>query len=124
MRTLQAGHSNALVGRRLPDAALNETGAGWDAWQERQPGDYMRVDMGGGRVGWYICDPLGRVGLIGLPRRTLEQVADLLIPVEHPPVVEPWTITEHDDGSITVSPSIMDPGGWHGRLERGVWMSA
>jgi len=35
------------------------------------------------------------------------------------------TITEHEDGTITVSPSIlvMTSGqlGWHGYLERGVW---
>lgn len=36
------------------------------------------------------------------------------------------TITEHEDGTITVSPSILmtagenDPG-WHGFLERGIW---
>jgi hypothetical protein len=35
------------------------------------------------------------------------------------------TITEHDDGTITVSPSILVDTGdgrrWHGYLERGVW---
>jgi hypothetical protein len=36
------------------------------------------------------------------------------------------TITEHDDGTITVSPSILfynrdGSPGWHGYLERGVW---
>jgi hypothetical protein len=36
------------------------------------------------------------------------------------------TITEHEDGTITVSPSILfsstDPArDWHGYLERGVW---
>ena len=34
-------------------------------------------------------------------------------------------ITEENDGTVTVSPSIApndtDPGGWHGYLERGVW---
>jgi hypothetical protein len=37
-------------------------------------------------------------------------------------------VVEHDDGSITVSPSILvsDHTGelWHGYLERGVWRSA
>lgn len=38
------------------------------------------------------------------------------------------TITEHEDGMITVSPSIVitGPNGdqlWHGYLERGVWRS-
>jgi hypothetical protein len=112
-----------LPGRRLPDAEHGTPGPGWDAWTERQPGDYMRVDFGE-RVGWYVCDPDGKVGLIGLPRRELAIIADLLITVEHPPIVEPWSITEHDDGTISVLPSIMDPDGWHGWLERGVWRSA
>lgn len=34
-------------------------------------------------------------------------------------------VTEHEDGTITVSPSILiathDRGSWHGYLERGVW---
>lgn len=32
-------------------------------------------------------------------------------------------VTEHEDGTITVSPSILvgGEGGWHGYLERGVW---
>lgn len=33
-------------------------------------------------------------------------------------------ITEHEDGTITVSPSILvrgHDGEWHGYLERGVW---
>lgn len=30
-------------------------------------------------------------------------------------------VVEHDDGTITVSPSILMPGKWHGYLERGVW---
>lgn len=40
-----------------------------------------------------------------------------------------WTITENEDGTVTVSPSIEDKiqvngewvGGWHGFLENGVW---
>lgn len=35
-----------------------------------------------------------------------------------------WDLTEHDDGTITVSPSIQDvsvANGWHGYLENGVW---
>jgi len=37
------------------------------------------------------------------------------------------TVTEHEDGTITVSPSILckrngaEPLTWHGCLERGVW---
>lgn len=36
-----------------------------------------------------------------------------------------WTVEEHEDGTITVEPSITDEFmGWHGRLERGVWKAA
>lgn len=37
-----------------------------------------------------------------------------------------WDHTVHEDGTITVTPSILDvghPDGWHGFLERGVWRS-
>ena len=38
------------------------------------------------------------------------------------------SVTEHDDGTITVSPSIKiisnTAGIWHGHLERGVWREA
>lgn len=33
-----------------------------------------------------------------------------------------WLVTEHEDGTISASPSI-DTGSWHGYLERGVWRS-
>jgi hypothetical protein len=38
-------------------------------------------------------------------------------------------VVEHEDGTITVSPSILVSGGshndsWHGYLERGVWREA
>lgn len=35
------------------------------------------------------------------------------------------SIVEHEDGTITVSPSILVTGGeeWHGYLERGIWRS-
>lgn len=37
-------------------------------------------------------------------------------------------VTEHEDGTITVSPSILvrnlDGTSWHGHLERGVWREA
>jgi len=40
--------------------------------------------------------------------------------------LENHTVTEHDDGTITVSPSILIEQGtgrpsWHGFLERGIW---
>ena len=37
--------------------------------------------------------------------------------------ISTWTITEYEDGTITVSPSIHvhEPNGWHGFLEHGIW---
>lgn len=33
-----------------------------------------------------------------------------------------WNPVEHEDGTITLSPSISDlDSGWHGYLERGIW---
>lgn len=65
------------------------------------PGEYMKGN--GGR--WELCMPTGIHGAI------------------HD---KTWKITEHDDGTITVSPSIMvtchiEKYSWHGYLEKGVW---
>lgn len=69
------------------------------------PGDYCMVpaDVCLGRIiTWLLVDPTGGAGSI--------------IPENH-------TVTEHEDGTITVSPSLVMPGGWHGWLRRGVWQS-
>jgi hypothetical protein len=58
------------------------------------PGDYQRDEHGG----WWVCLPNGDASNITT-----------------------WTVTEHDDRTITVSPSIHSIGRWHGFLERGVW---
>lgn len=34
-----------------------------------------------------------------------------------------WIVTEHEDRTITVSPSIHAVGHWHGFLEKGFWRS-
>lgn len=69
-----------------------------------QPGDYSKMPYG-----WICMTPNGEVGTL----------------VKH-------AITEHEDGTITVSPSILiyphktergESPGWHGFLERGVWRS-
>lgn len=59
---------------------------------------------------------------------TGERVAWVVTPNGHGPArLEGWTLTEHEDGTITTSPSILaHPSGpmlpgWHGFLERGVW---
>jgi hypothetical protein len=69
---------------------------------ELQPGDYGRWAID---AYWYAVPP-GTDLLAGLA----------------------WhTVTEHEDGTITVSPSTLvqqpnaEPPQWHGFLERGVW---
>lgn len=49
---------------------------------------------------WHVCAPNGCIGTL----------------LTH-------NIEEHEDGTITVSPSILFNGesGWHGYLERGIW---
>lgn len=32
-----------------------------------------------------------------------------------------WDVVEHEDGTITVSPSIDAIGYWHGYLQKGIW---
>lgn len=78
---------------------------------ELQPGEYcVRVDAADG-----------------------ERVAWVVTPNGHGPSrLKGWCLVEHNDGTITTSPSILahpivftgdepDVGGWHGYLERGVW---
>jgi hypothetical protein len=73
------------------------------AWA--QPGDYCKVPRGldPREDGcWYAMDPTGGIGTI--------------LPSIH-------RIVENDDGTISLSPSLVMPGGWHGFLERGLWRS-
>jgi hypothetical protein len=67
--------------------------------REASAGDYFFVDWAGPRQLWFL-DPNGNPGRV----------------TKH-------TVTEHDDGTVSVSPSI-DGEGWHGYLQRGVWRSA
>lgn len=68
-------------------------------WNEQRPGDYL-WDENTGR--WWVRDPDGNPGTLGAAH----------------------TVTEHEDGTITVEPSIWDyPNGWHGWLRRGEWTS-
>lgn len=67
-----------------------------------QPGDYWRFV---GHDLWLLRAPTGELGSID---------------------AKTWRITEHEDGTITASPSIWfhNPDGskgWHGYLEAGVW---
>jgi uncharacterized protein DUF6527 len=88
-----------VTGRRRED--------GTQPW-ELEPGDYcVRVDAESGvRIAWVVT-PNGN----------------------GPARLEGWDLTEHDDGTITVSPSILahpsgNQPGWHGFLERGIWREA
>lgn len=67
-------------------------------WDMMKPGDYFKHHEGL----WFAMSPSGILGSIKTPT---------------------WSITEHEDGTITVSPSLWfdKPVGWHGYLERGVW---
>ncbi len=71
---------------------------------ELEPGDYCKgpPERGGG---WWLKTPAGWEGRVG---------------------VTAHRVVEHEDGTITVSPSIKQEAGdgtmlWHGFLERGVW---
>jgi hypothetical protein len=97
-----------MQGTRLPDAQMGEPGPGWDAWDNGNcvPGAYMKVSTAWegnpGGIIWYIRDPTGEIGSIHRSHHT---------------------VTEHEDGTITVSPSILKHGGYHGFLSAGVWSS-
>jgi hypothetical protein len=85
-----------MKGRRLPDGFH---------YADAEPGDYWKQSLGtiddpGYKFFWTIRDPAGDLGTL----RTHQ-------------------VIEHDDGTITVTPSILNVGGegWHGFLERGVW---
>jgi hypothetical protein len=93
-----------VKGRRIPD------GSSIDAVEE--PGDYLLLPD---RHAIWCMLPNGVVNRIPVDEKGGRGT---------PPV---WGMVEHEDGTITVSPSInLHPtpgmhGGWHGFLERGVW---
>lgn len=71
------------------------------------PGDYAKIILPSGKVQWHARPPIGGLGNLA----------------NH-------TVTEHEDGTITASPSILvtsrdgdEKTVWHGFLERGVWRS-
>ena len=90
---MTASAASPLTGRRLADD--------FDA-RNAEAGDYWFATWhkrDGGRELWFR-DPFG-----------------------HPGRVSTHTVEEHDDGTVTVMPSIYDtdPGGFHGWLTKGVW---
>jgi len=69
------------------------------------PGDYVKVDGV-----WHLRAPLNMSGK------------------SYVGTLSTHTVVEHEDGTITVSPSILQQWGdgemiWHGFLEHGVWRS-
>lgn len=87
-----------LKGRRLPD--------GNHPYEQVKPGDYWKPGYEHRQPDeWWFRDPGGALGRV----------------VKH-------TVIEHEDGTITVNPSILRypcppefPEGWHGWLKKGVW---
>ena len=69
------------------------------------PGGYAHLPLKGEGMQWWIKTPAGDLGRLS----------------KH-------EVVEHEDGTITVSPSILvsTPKGeaWHGFLERGIWREA
>ena len=92
-----------MIGRRRRYDPLDQGGVSTIA--KFSSGDYGRAPDDGLGNHWYACTPNGH--LANLSRHE---------------------VTEHADGTITVSPSILVSDGegpvWHGYLERGVWRLA
>lgn len=83
-----------MLGKRVPD---------FDGSYLLKPGEYGKVSGH-----WYCCAP--RV----IPDDEFGFHGNL----------SAHQVTEHEDGTITVSPSILitgHDGSWHGYLEKGVW---
>ena len=87
-----------MQGRRIYPSRTDEKGC---QWFKPEAGDYYCDDRGV----WSGVTPNGLPGNL-----------------------DDHEVVEHEDGTITVSPSILVEGGpqqlqWHGYLERGVWRS-
>ena len=79
----------------------------------------MSERMQGRRVEW-----TGRIMNPGEYAKTPDGVWYAETPNGHGANLGNHEVTEHEDGTITVSPSILvtaHDGSWHGFLERGVW---
>jgi hypothetical protein len=93
-----------VIGVRLPDGTRPRN-PGEYAWMpyamwECKPSFYL------GDGEWHLIAPDGRIGAAG--RTTIQK-----------PAAHTWV--EHEDGTVTFSPSLVMPSGWHGYLEAGVW---
>lgn len=95
-----------MRGRRLPDGTPPKRPGEYAYMPYNPRSNWPDVFLGPGE--WHICDPTGGVGAVG--RITFDR------PAAH-------TVTIHEDGSITCSPSLVMPGGWHGFLRSGEFSS-
>jgi hypothetical protein len=91
-----------MQGVRLPDgvAPKNAGEYSWmpyDEWTYRPP-----YAIGDGE--WHIIDPTGHIGAVRATDNRGHHT---------------WEI--HDDGTVTFTPSLVMPAGWHGFLTRGVF---
>lgn len=88
-----------MNGTRQPSIVVGE---GSD-WLEYPSGSYWQARKADGSHTWWVRDPLGMFGRL-----------------------DNHTVAEHDDGTITVEPSILTQGEntYHGWLRRGVWSEA
>lgn len=83
------------AGDTTPGRRVPESTKPWDL----EPGDYQVLKVLHGVVA-RVCLPNG-VG---------------------PSKLEGWSVEEHEDQTISVTPSIHDaPDGWHGYLTNGMW---
>jgi hypothetical protein len=87
-----------IHGTRVEDNALKD--------DPFRPGTYGRIEVGGENLKWiWVCTT----------------------PNGHHGSLDGHDVIEHEDGTITVSPSILIKGGpdweelWHGYLEHGDW---
>jgi hypothetical protein len=80
-----------------PEQAGDYAWMPYDRWTYRPP-----FATGDGE--WHLIDPTGHIGAV----RAIENKG-----------VHTWQV--HEDGSVTFSPSLVMPSGWHGLLVRGVW---
>jgi hypothetical protein len=93
-------------GRRIPDGSSIDDVV--------EPGDYLLLPS---RKAIWCVLPNGVVNRIPVSETGTDSAPT-------------WSMVEHEDGTITLSPSInlhptpgLDEQGWHGFLERGVWRS-
>ena len=86
-----------MQGIRLPNVTWEEYSYRPD---ELKPGEYFKI----GEHLWAVKAPNGDEGTIG----------------------KPHIVVEHDDGTISVMPSLQfqHGGRWHGYLDHGVWREA